>query len=120
MDKWTTLGEKKAKKEKGPELALASAKEKGPALALASADKKGPAPAKKAALDTKGLNGSNLLTKGVSAAAQLINMCNADASESTNENSSEAESEAESESDEVNILFGGSTKNKLLKGRCFI
>jgi len=106
LDKWTTLGEKKAKKEKGP----APAKEKGPAPALALADKKKPAPA----LDTKGLNGSNLLTKGVSAAAQLINMCNA-ASESE-----ASESDEEEESDEDNILFGGSTKNKLLKGRCFI
>jgi superfamily II DNA or RNA helicase len=110
LDKWTTLGEKKAKKEKAPALAsaaLASAAKKGPALA-----KKGPAAP---ALDTKGLNGSNLLTKGVSAAAQLINMCNADNEDDANENSSESEDE---EAD--NILFGGSSKNKLLKGRCFI
>ena len=111
LDKWTTLGEKKAKKEKAP--ALASAAKKGPA-------KKGPAAA---ALDTKGLNGSNLLTKGVSAAAQLINMCNADNEDDANENSSDSESEDEDETDTSeadNILFGGSSKNKLLKGRCFI
>ena len=111
LDKWTTLGEKKAKKQKPP--ALASAAKKGPA-------KKGPAAA---ALDTKGLNGSNLLTKGVSAAAQLINMCNADNEDDANENSSDSESEDEDEADTSeadNILFGGSSKNKLLKGRCFI
>ena len=143
LDKWTTLGEKKVKKEKTPAKALAKAPTladtKKPAAAdtkkPAAADKKGPAAADKkgpaAALDTKGLNGSNLLTKGVSAAAQLINMCNAsdaseaDASESTNENSTESDTESDEESDEDtseadNILFGGSSKNKLLKGRCFI
>jgi superfamily II DNA or RNA helicase len=123
LDKWTTLGEKKVKKEKGSAKALAKAPTLADTKKPAAADKKGPA----AALDTKGLNGSNLLTKGVSAAAQLINMCNADASESTNENSTESdeESDEDEETDEDtseadNILFGGSSKNKLLKGRCFI
>jgi len=125
LDKWTTLGEKKPK-EKKPALAPAPSakKEKTPAIAPA---KKATAPA----LDTKGLNGSNLLTKGVSAAAQLINSCKASENSEADESASEADtSEADasasgadtdaSEADDDNILFGGSTKNKLLKGRCFI
>lgn len=117
LDKWTTLGEKKPK-EKKPAPAK---KEKTPAIAPASA-KKATAPA----LDTKGLNGSNLLTKGVSAAAQLINMCNTEAEDSASEADANENSEADTDTSEAdddeddNILFGGSTKNKLLKGRCFI
>lgn len=106
LDKWTTLGEKKPK-------------EKKPALAPAPSAKKATAPA----LDTKGLNGSNLLTKGVSAAAQLINSYKSDEAEdedsASEADTSEADTDA-SEAEDDNILFGGSTKNKLLKGRCFI
>ena len=37
------------------------------------------------------------------------------------EESSESEDEDETDTSEAdNILFGGSSKNKLLKGRCFI
>jgi len=74
-------------------------------------------------IDVSGLNGTNLLTKGVAAAARLINMNKkeyTDEDQDEDEDSAEDEDQDEDEDSDKRVTIIHSIHELSLKGKCFI
>jgi len=123
-EEWTNIGgtSKAGTNKKSTSTSKADTKKSAAGTSKAGASKAGAIKSVKD-IDVSGLNGTNLLTKGVAAAARLINMNKkeyTDEDQDEDEDSAEDEDQDEDEDSDKRVTIIHSIHELSLKGKCFI